>query len=132
MRNSDTIGEAASVTLFPTTFQKKRNQFLKCRTCIRDKFIPPRVDPLPKRARFCRGVNTKSHRLPPLHKVAKMAYPCAHTSVNIHVFQYFKKSYSTIVRKFTVRNEVKKIPMGFISSNQTICQIGRESRKTYW
>ena len=115
-----TIGEAASVTLFPTTFQKKRNQFLKCRTCIRDKFIPPRVDPIPKGVRFCRGVNTKSHRLPPLHKVTKMAYPCAHTSVNIHVFQYFKKSYSTIVRKFTVRNEVKKIPMGFISSNQTL------------
>ena len=34
----------------------------------------------------------KSQRLPPLHKVTKMAYPC----VNIHVFQYFKKSYSTL------------------------------------
>ena len=84
---------------FPDAPQK-RDQFLKCRTCIRDKSIPPRVDPIPKGARFCRGVNTKSHRLPPLHKETKMAYPCAHTSVNIHVFQYFKKSYSTIVRKF--------------------------------
>ena len=99
MANGHTIGEAASVKLFPTTLQS-RDQFLKCRTCIRDKFIPPRVDPIPKGTRFCRGVNTKSHRLPPLHRVTKMAYPCAHTSVNIHVFQYFKESYSTIVRKF--------------------------------